>query len=143
MDIDKYTADVTSSVSSNSVTVERDGTVMVVMSGTQDAVSINTSEQKATKLIKELGYKPNVIIDVRNMGFPDGSARKAIIASFNTDNYNRQAIFGLNEALRIIATLLLSRVAFRNRTKLCKTEVEARAWLAKSPANKQFSRAKV
>lgn len=135
MDIDTYTKEVSEALASNSVVLEKDGTLVVTVNGNQDGGTIQKAQDEAVRVIKKLDYKPNVLIDVRNMGFPDTSARKAIIASFNMDDYNRQAIFGLNGALRIIATLLLSHVVFRNRTKLCKTESEARAWLAKNPAN--------
>ena len=137
MDMDKYSADVTRALAHNTVVLEKDGTLFVTINGNQDGDSIRAIDQRSVQLIDGLGYKPNVLIDVRNTGFPDADARKAIIDSFNVDNYNRQAIFGLNDALRIIASLLLGKVVFADRTKLCKTEAEARAWLAKSPAVKQ------
>lgn len=136
MNLEDYTQEVTRAESNNSVILDDDGTLVVTVNGSQDGDSITALDAKSRELIDTLDYKPNVLIDVRNTGFPDASARKAIIASFNDDNYNRQAIFGLSDSLRVIATLVLGKVIFRDRTKLCKTEAEARAWLAKSPAKK-------
>lgn len=134
---DDYTAEVTRALAHNSVVLEKDsGTLVVTVNGNQDGDSIRAIDAESVKLIEDIGYKPNVLIDVRNTGFPDAGARKAIIDSFNIDNYNKQAIYGLNDALRIIATMLLGKVMFRDRTRLCKTEAEAREWLANYPAQK-------
>lgn len=128
-----YTEEVTKAIAYNSAVLEEDGTIFVTINGSQDGDAVRGIDSKVRAMINSLGYKPNIIIDVRNTGFPDSSARKAIIEAFDEDNYNRMAIFGLSSSLRVIAVIVLRQVALRSRTKLCKNETEARNWLAKNP----------
>lgn len=128
-----YTEEVTRAMACNSAVIEKDGTIFVTINGSQDGDSVRAIDAEVSTIIDSLGYKPNIILDVRNTGFPDASARKAIIVAFDEDNYNRMALFGLNESLRVIAVIVLRQVTLRSRTKLCKDEKQARAWLAQSP----------
>jgi hypothetical protein len=130
---DEYTKEVTTAVVSNSIVMDADGTMFVKVAGNQDGPSIKKLDDDAIAIIKTLNYKPNIIFDVSNAGLPDPAGRKLIIESLGRDDFNMQVFFGLNDALKVVLQLIMRKVMLKGRTKLLKTETEAREWLAKYP----------
>lgn len=136
MDISKYTEEVTEAIAYNSLELESDGTLYCRVVGNQDKNSVTDIDTKSIEILKKLDYKPNVLMDLTYSGVPDSNARKLISQAFSKDRYNVMAIFGMNDTMRFIAKLIVSKVLIRNRIKMFKTEKEARTWLNANPAKK-------
>lgn len=116
-------------LSSNTVEIDSAGRVFMVLAGVQTQETIAELIESGSKLTKDLNYTPNVLVDVSNMGFLEGSARKALIDLMNQNLANRSASFGISEPLKIVVNIMLRNVMSRKDVKICSSREQAIAWL--------------
>ncbi len=136
MNYSEYTKEVTEAITYNQIYLDKDGIMFCRVVGNQDADSVKKTEKESQVLLKKLDYKPNVLIDLRDAGIPDSGARKVIAKVYSKNNYTLMAMYGMNDAMRVITQVILSNVAARNSIKVFKGEEEAREWLNENPVNK-------
>jgi hypothetical protein len=129
---------VTKAEAYNEVVFESNDLVVLKMSGSQDGDSIDEYFKRTFKVFKDLPYKPNMLVDVSNVGFPQKSGIEAVrrweskVAQYE----NKKAIYGFSEPVRLVTGMFLDKVLNNNQTKIFKTEAEAREWLEQNPPDK-------
>lgn len=116
-------------LSDNSVQLDAAGRVCMTIIGVQTGETIMALVKDGAELTKTLNYRPNVLVDVTNMGFPEMSARKAIAELLNQNLAHRQASFGISEPIKLVVNIMLRNFMNRADIKICSTKAEAIAWL--------------